>query len=160
MATAPYSAMLPLALERPTHSTASPSSGAQHLPLDPFAIGAPQLMPAPGQPYPYGPTASAPQPRPSAQPSGQHIPIDPSEVYETLIGTSVSAGVHIKDDQDQTNVLFVFGDLSVRTEGTFRLRLRLSNIGSYVISFRMCLCSGPATFSLPYPTLPSALGAG
>lgn len=85
-------------------------------------------MPTTSQAYSYGPTASA-QPGPSAHPSGQYAPINPSEVYETLIGNSVSAGAHMKDDKDQTNVLFVFGDLSVRTEGTFRLRLRLSNIG-------------------------------
>jgi len=81
------------------------------------------------QAYSYGPTASAAQPGPSAQHSGQYALIDACEVYQTLIGTSVASGVHMKDDQGQTNVLFVFGDLSVRTEGTFCLRLRLSNIG-------------------------------
>ena len=101
------------------------------MPIDPhFEIGAPHILPTTGQAYPYGPTAGASQAGPSAQHSGQYAPIDPREVYETLIGTSVSTGVHIKDDQGETNVLFVFPDLSVRTEGTFRLRLRLSNIGS------------------------------
>ena len=123
--------MPPLFLGYPTYSTASPSSSAHHLPIDPqFAIGAPHILPTTGQAYSYGPTASPPQAGPSVQPSGQYAPVDPREVYQTLIGTSISTGVHIKDDEDQTDILFVFADLSVRTEGIFRLRLRLSNIGS------------------------------
>jgi hypothetical protein len=128
-----YSGMQSLALCYPLHtqsSTASPPSTAPHVSIDPnLAIGVSHGMPTTGQAFPYGPTASAIQPGPSAHPSGLYAPIDPREVYETLIGTSVSSGTHIKDDKGQTNILFVFGDLSVRTEGTFRLRLRLSNIG-------------------------------
>ena len=92
-------------------------------------------MPTAHQAFPYGPTAGAFPSGLSVQHSGQYAPINPSEVYDTLIGTSVSSGAHIKDDKGQMNVLFVFGDLSVRTEGTFRLKLHLSNIGKSVVSF-------------------------
>ena len=128
-----YSAIQFFDLGYPIHTngpTASPPSNAPQVSIDPqFAIGVAQGIPPIDPAYPYGPTAGALQPGLSAHPSGQYAPIDPSEVYETLIGTSVSAGAHMKDDQGRTNILFVFGDLSVRTEGTFRLRLRLSNIG-------------------------------
>jgi len=127
MAADSYSGMPHLGLGYAIHS---PPSNAPQVPMDPqFPIGASQGMPTAGQAFPYGPTASAFQLGPSVHPSGQYAQIDPSEVYATLIGTSVATGAHIKDDQGQTNILFVFGDLSVRTEGTFRLRLRLSNIG-------------------------------
>ncbi len=136
MVTDPYSGMPPFTLGYAINTTASPPSNAPHVPIDPqFSIGAPQAMPTAHQAFPYGPTASNFQPGLSVQHSGQYAPINPNEVYKTLIGTSVSSGAHIKDDKDQINVLFVFGDLSVRTEGIFRLRLRLSNIGESVVSF-------------------------
>jgi hypothetical protein len=100
MTTDSYSEMPSLALGYPTQSTASPPSNAPHRSIDPqFAIGALQDMPTTSQAYSYGPTASA-QPGPSAHPSGQYAPINPSEVYETLIGNSVSAGAHMKDDKE------------------------------------------------------------
>jgi hypothetical protein len=140
MATDSYSGMPSLGLGYAIHSTASPPSNAPHVPIDPhFQIGAPQGMPTAHQAFPYGPTASPFQPGLSVQHSGQYAQINPREVYATLIGTSATSGAHIKDDQGQTNVLFVFGDLSVRTEGTFCLRLRLSNIGESVVSFALLL---------------------
>lgn len=140
MATDSYLGMAPFPLGYAINSTASPPSNAPHVPIDPhFSIGAPQAMPTVHQAFPYGPTASAFQPGLSVQHSGQYAQINQSEVYDTLIGTSIACGAHIKDDQDQINVLFVFGDLSVRTEGTFRLRLRLTNIGESVVFFvRLC----------------------
>jgi Velvet factor len=131
MTTDPCSETQPLSLGYPHHAqgpTVHPPSNTPYMPIG-TPTGTTQGMPLTGQNYPYGPTAGPPQPGPSAHPSGQYAPIDPSGIYETLIGTSISVGNHIKDDQGQTNVLFVFGDLSVRTEGTFSLRLRLSNVG-------------------------------
>lgn len=145
MATDPYSGMPSLALGYTIHPTASPPSNAPHVPMDPhFPIAAPQGMPTAHQAFPYGPTASAFQSGLSVQHSGQYAPINPSEVYDTLIGTSVSSGAHIKDDKGRMNVLFVFGDLSVRTEGKFRLKLHLSNIGESVVSFA-CLTYIPSS---------------
>ena len=140
MATDSYLGMPTFPLGYAINSTASPPSNAPYVPIDPqFAIGAPQAMHTAHQAFPYGPTASAFQPGLSVQHSGQYAHINQSEVYDTLIGTSIASGVPIKDDQDQINVLFVFGDLSVRTEGKFRLRLRLTNIGESVVSFaRLC----------------------
>jgi hypothetical protein len=36
----------------------------------------------------------------------------------------------VRDEQGQIGIFFVFQDLSVRIEGTFRLRMRLMNVGA------------------------------
>ncbi|GAA5978465.1 hypothetical protein JCM11641_007955 [Rhodosporidiobolus odoratus] len=46
-----------------------------------------------------------------------------------LIGTLHTNAYKLKDTADERGIFFVLPDLSVRTEGTFRLRLRLLNVG-------------------------------
>lgn len=52
----------------------------------------------------------------------------------TLIGPLAASAQTINDENDEPGIFFLFQDLSVRTEGTFRLRMRLVNVGGYVVS--------------------------
>ena len=95
-------------------STASPNE--PQLPkYQQSVIGTTQCMPPTGHVCSHGPTATL---------SGHRVHWKP---YENLIGTSVSTGAHIRVDQGQKIVIFSFGDLRIRIEGIFRLRLRLIN---------------------------------
>ncbi|KAJ7498605.1 velvet factor [Mycena latifolia] len=48
----------------------------------------------------------------------------------TLVGPLSSNGYRLLDEHRKPGIFFLFQDLSVRTEGTFRLRLRLMNVGA------------------------------
>lgn len=47
-----------------------------------------------------------------------------------LIGSLVASAAKLFDTNDQLGIYFVFQDLSIRTEGTFRLGFSLVDIGS------------------------------
>ncbi|KAG8815394.1 hypothetical protein FRC19_001058 [Serendipita sp. 401] len=54
---------------------------------------------------------------------------EPAEYARTLIGPLAASAQTLTDDHDEPGIFFLFQDLSVRTEGTFRLRMRLVNVG-------------------------------
>jgi len=56
---------------------------------------------------------------------------EPIEYARTLIGPLAAGAQTLNDDNDEPGVFFLFQDLSVRTEGVFRLRMRLVNVGGY-----------------------------
>ncbi|KAG8714258.1 hypothetical protein FRC08_012157 [Ceratobasidium sp. 394] len=49
----------------------------------------------------------------------------------TLVGPLSANASRLVDAEDQPGIFFLFQDLSVRTEGTFRLRMRLMNVGAH-----------------------------
>jgi hypothetical protein len=71
------------------------------------------------------------QPFANTNGSSHSWPVDePLEYARTLIGPLAASAQTLKDDKDQLGVFFLFQDLSVRTEGIFRLRMRLVNVGA------------------------------
>jgi hypothetical protein len=55
----------------------------------------------------------------------------PRHTYtRTLVGPLSASACRLLDEHRKPGIFFLFQDLSVRTEGTFRLRMRLMNIGS------------------------------
>lgn len=54
---------------------------------------------------------------------------EPAEYARTLIGPLAAGAQTLNDDNDEPGIFFLFQDLSVRTEGVFRLRMRLVNVG-------------------------------
>ncbi|KAI0268133.1 velvet factor-domain-containing protein [Gloeopeniophorella convolvens] len=85
-------------------------------------------------------SASIAQRRPREAPSSasagassapQAIPPLPGHVYtRTLVGPLSANACRLLDEHRKPGVFFLFQDLSIRTEGSFRLRLRLMNIGA------------------------------
>ncbi|KAG8936735.1 hypothetical protein FRC02_012017 [Tulasnella sp. 418] len=53
-----------------------------------------------------------------------------SDYTRTLVGPLSAGAARLLDEHGAPGIFFTFQDLSVRTEGQFRLRLRLMNIGS------------------------------
>ncbi|CAE6470197.1 unnamed protein product [Rhizoctonia solani] len=49
----------------------------------------------------------------------------------TLVGPLSANASRLVDAENQPGIFFLFQDLSVRTEGTFRLRMRLMNVGAH-----------------------------
>ncbi|TFK99126.1 velvet factor [Pterulicium gracile] len=85
--------------------------------------------------------SSAPSPLPSDGPtlpttiSPPSLPRMPSSVprhlyTRTLVGPLSANASRLLDEHRKPGIFFLFQDLSVRTEGTFRLRMRLMNIGA------------------------------
>ncbi|TFK85436.1 hypothetical protein K466DRAFT_622243 [Polyporus arcularius HHB13444] len=59
------------------------------------------------------------------------IPPLPRHTYtRTLVGPLASNACRLLDEHRKPGIFFLFQDLSIRTEGTFRLRLRLMNVGA------------------------------
>ncbi|EMD40482.1 hypothetical protein CERSUDRAFT_70843 [Gelatoporia subvermispora B] len=59
------------------------------------------------------------------------IPPLPRHTYtRTLVGPLCSNACRLLDEHRKPGIFFLFQDLSIRTEGTFRLRLRLMNVGA------------------------------
>ncbi|RCI04314.1 hypothetical protein CU098_012481, partial [Rhizopus stolonifer] len=52
------------------------------------------------------------------------------EIMRNLIGSSVSNAYHLYNDQGKPGTYFVFHDLSVRTEGIFRLKFVFVNLAA------------------------------
>ncbi|KAH7887525.1 velvet factor-domain-containing protein [Phlebopus sp. FC_14] len=64
----------------------------------------------------------------SPPPSSSH-PLPRHTYTRTLVGPLSSNACRLLDEHRRPGIFFLFQDLSVRTEGTFRLRLRLMNVG-------------------------------
>ncbi|KAF8514811.1 velvet factor [Hysterangium stoloniferum] len=82
----------------------------------------------------------APAPVPSQQPQAQiqreisPLPRDtpplPRHTYtRALVGPLSANAQRLQDEHRKPGIFFLFQDLSIRTEGTFRLRMRLMNVG-------------------------------
>ncbi|KAG0709888.1 velvet factor-domain-containing protein [Suillus ampliporus] len=65
----------------------------------------------------------------SSSPSTTNPPLPRHTYTRTLVGPLSSNACRLLDEHRQSGIFFLFQDLSVRTEGTFRLRLRLMNVG-------------------------------
>ncbi|KAJ7686085.1 velvet factor [Mycena rosella] len=99
----------------------APYAQGQHPPPPPQQQQqAPYFSPPPNyQQHPPTPAA------PSAAAANQR-----SAYTRTLVGPLSSNGYRLLDEHRKPGIFFLFQDLSVRTEGTFRLRLRLMNVGA------------------------------
>ncbi|KAJ1733761.1 hypothetical protein LPJ61_001403 [Coemansia biformis] len=58
------------------------------------------------------------------------MPLSEPVKVRNLVGTTVSNAYLLKDHNDQLNIFFIFHDLSVRTEGRFRLKFQFTIIPS------------------------------
>ncbi|KAH7916260.1 velvet factor [Hygrophoropsis aurantiaca] len=74
----------------------------------------------------YAPSSSPP-PQASSS-TGQTYPRN--AYTRTLVGPLSSNACRLNDEHRKPGIFFLFQDLSVRTEGQFRLRLRLMNVGA------------------------------
>ncbi|KAH7930656.1 hypothetical protein BV22DRAFT_1054359 [Leucogyrophana mollusca] len=73
----------------------------------------------------------APSSSPPPQASGSTSQSYPRHAYtRTLVGPLSSNACRLNDEHRKPGIFFLFQDLSVRTEGQFRLRLRLMNVGA------------------------------
>jgi len=100
------------------------STGMQELPPN---VGYP---PSGGQYQVPGQSVTLPQPVqvPSSRPEREGGM--QSDYTRTLVGPLTANAARLTDDKKELGIFFTFQDLSVRTEGTFRLRLRLANVGA------------------------------
>ncbi|KAG8804945.1 hypothetical protein FRC17_005813, partial [Serendipita sp. 399] len=103
-----------------------------------FANGIPQpppqaqpQPPTPIQPYQWMSTSAPPTTVAMTGPALTTVPTpeEPAEYARTLIGPLAASAQTLTDDHEEPGIFFLFQDLSVRTEGTFRLRMRLVNVG-------------------------------
>lgn len=68
-----------------------------------------------------------------------------------LIGSLVASAAKLFNTDDQLGIYFVFQDLSIRTEGTFRLGFSLMDVGSYsIVSHLVFLFYTPTHVPSPY----------
>lgn len=67
---------------------------------------------------------------PDANPTGTNNDTPSPAATRNLIGSLVSSAAKLFDTEDQLGIYFVFQDLSIRTEGTFRLGFSLVDVGS------------------------------
>ncbi|KAH9833721.1 velvet factor-domain-containing protein [Rhodofomes roseus] len=96
-------------------------------------------------PYPSQPHQQPPPPSQAHQPSSQYheapyaqdptppsaMPPLPRHTYtRTLVGPLCANACRLLDEHRTPGIFFLFQDLSIRTEGSFRLRLRLMNVGA------------------------------
>jgi len=63
-------------------------------------------------------------------PASSSPPIPRHTYTRTLVGPLSANACRLLDEHRKPGVFFLFQDLSVRTEGMFRLRLRLMNVGA------------------------------
>ncbi|PWN27698.1 hypothetical protein BDZ90DRAFT_214101, partial [Jaminaea rosea] len=69
----------------------------------------------------------------SAQQAGPHAPPTTvmTETYtRNFVGACVASANILKDESEQLGIFFVLQDLSVRTEGVYRIKLTLANLSS------------------------------
>ncbi|KAG8882635.1 hypothetical protein FRB97_007981 [Tulasnella sp. 331] len=106
----------------PTGPSSAPASQTT------FSGGPPGLAPmggsGPGTPG-YIPSPARPAPPPESR--QVHMP---GNYTRTLVGPLTANAAKLLDDKRELGIFFTFQDLSVRTEGMFRLRLRLINVGA------------------------------
>ncbi|KAF9006614.1 velvet factor-domain-containing protein, partial [Cyathus striatus] len=86
----------------------------------PYAHHSSQLY----QPAPYLPSTHSDQGTSSLQSLPRHT------YTRTLVGPLSANACRLLDEHRKPGIFFLFQDLSVRTEGTFRLRMRLMNVGA------------------------------
>ncbi|KAI0082369.1 hypothetical protein K474DRAFT_1585794 [Panus rudis PR-1116 ss-1] len=78
----------------------------------------------------YHPQGGYTQP-PQEETAPSTLPPLPRHTYtRTLVGPLSANACRLLDEHRKPGIFFLFQDLSIRTEGTFRLRLRLMNIGA------------------------------
>ncbi|KAF8204750.1 velvet factor-domain-containing protein [Pholiota molesta] len=94
-------------------------SGAAVYPYQqgPYAQYPPQASVAPGTPVPTHVPATVP-------------PLPRHTYTRTLVGPLSANACRLLDEHRKPGIFFLFQDLSVRTEGSFRLRMRLMNVGA------------------------------
>ena len=90
----------------------------------------------PGYQQPYHPGGPYPPSHPSihhayGQPDDYHGQSNQSggQFTRNLIGSLTASAFRLKDDKDVLGIWFILQDLSVRTEGHFRLRFSFLNLG-------------------------------
>ncbi|KAI9500946.1 hypothetical protein GGI25_005395 [Coemansia spiralis] len=67
---------------------------------------------------------------PMYQSSSSVMSLNEPVKVRNLVGTTVSNAYLLKDENDDLNIFFIFHDLSVRTEGRFRLKFQFTVIPS------------------------------
>ncbi|WEW61348.1 hypothetical protein PRK78_006838 [Emydomyces testavorans] len=89
----------------------------------------------PGQPYypmapTYYPSASQPLTPQSVMPP-QMAPAQPTGMFtRNLIGSLSASAFKLTDPENKLGIWFILQDLSVRTEGAFRLKMNFVNVGT------------------------------
>ncbi|KAJ3087202.1 hypothetical protein HK102_011607 [Quaeritorhiza haematococci] len=73
--------------------------------------------------------------------TGQELRLLRDGRTRTTTGSTISALVHLKDDEYREGSFFAFPDLGVRMEGTYRLKFSLFEIVGPGISFCASICS-------------------
>ncbi|TCD67564.1 hypothetical protein EIP91_012261 [Steccherinum ochraceum] len=82
-------------------------------------------------PSAYAAAASSATPQETQSTPPSTIPPLPRHTYtRTLVGPLSANACRLLDEHRKAGIFFLFQDLSIRTEGTFRLRLRLMNVGA------------------------------
>lgn len=101
-------------------SGAGPSSANDATPYRPWSV------------EPGGSTSPTFIPAPEQDKTDRQIQSLPRHTYtRTLVGPLSANAQLLKDEHRKPGIFFLFQDLSVRTEGSFRLRMRLVNIGAH-----------------------------
>ncbi|KAH9943236.1 velvet factor-domain-containing protein [Epithele typhae] len=122
----PYTPVQPSPTQAQAQAQAQQTQQAQQLDSSMYASAsyAQQQHQQAAQTYNQGPSYQEPTP-PST------IPPLPRHTYtRTLVGPLASNACRLLDEHRKPAIFFLFQDLSIRTEGTFRLRLRLMNVGA------------------------------
>ncbi|EJD01613.1 uncharacterized protein FOMMEDRAFT_142187 [Fomitiporia mediterranea MF3/22] len=78
-----------------------------------------------------GSNASAGPSSSKHNPSAPSVPLPRHTYTRTLVGPLSANAARLNDEHRKPGIFFLFQDLSIRTEGTFRLRLRLMNVGAH-----------------------------
>ncbi|KAF5387883.1 hypothetical protein D9615_000626 [Tricholomella constricta] len=87
--------------------------------------------PLPPPPYYSSNFTPTVQATPAHTVASSSIPPLPRHTYtRTLVGPLSANACRLLDEHRKPGIFFLFQDLSVRTEGAFRLRLRLMNVGA------------------------------
>jgi hypothetical protein len=108
----------------PTYPTYSTHHGAPYHPSYPPPHPSEQYghpAPAPGH-HMYSPTHS------------EDFPVQPApggQFTRNLIGSLTASAFRLKDDKKEMGIWFILQDLSVRTEGKFRLKFSFYNLARY-----------------------------
>ncbi|KAK6357500.1 hypothetical protein TWF718_001809 [Orbilia javanica] len=80
--------------------------------------------------YPLPPPPSQMPPQGSSMPPSQSQQPPPSGMFtRNLIGSLTASAFRLTDPDNKIGIWFVLQDLSVRTEGTFRLKMNFVNVG-------------------------------
>ncbi|PAV21332.1 developmental regulator [Pyrrhoderma noxium] len=66
-----------------------------------------------------------------SSPSSTSVTLPRHSYTRTLVGPLSANAARLNDEHRKPGIFFLFQDLSIRTEGTFKLRLRLMNVGAH-----------------------------